>query len=442
MDTNRMLRFIDLFAGTGGMRLALEQAALSFGLDTECVFSSEIDKKACQSYELNFLENPYSDIKQIDETALPDFELLLAGFPCQPFSYAGKQEGFCDKRGTLFFDIERILKHKKPRLFCLENVRGLITHDKGRTLSAILNSLQNLGYDVQYLLLNSTNFNVPQNRVRLFILGVYNQPLKITLCSDLGLPDTHGYSAKTRQTSLFTDNSQPKTVNAILEDVVDVKYTCQTEFVDKLRRVVGSDFSKLNGYRLIDYRGGKSLHSWELGLKGYCSEREILFMNLLISNRRKKIFGVDKDGKKLTQAQIISFYPWDDFEEVTQSLVSKGYLSLVNGEYNPVCGNMSFEVFKFLDPDGVAITLTASDANRLGIVQNNIPRRLTPRECARLQGFPDTYKLLADDAAVYKQLGNAVTVPVVKEVLLDLLTHNYTTSRLHYCHPTLQQLAV
>ena len=147
-------------------------------------------------------------------------------------------------------------------------------------------------------------------------------------------------------------------------------------------------------------------------------------MNLLISNRRKKIFGTHKDGKSLSKEQIETFYKDNNFDDITNSLIQKGYLSLKDGLYNPVCGNMSFEVFKFLDPDSVSITLTASDSNRLGIYHNNVLRRITPRECARIQGYPDSYKLLNDDNAVYKQMGNGVSVPVIKAVTTDFLLNN------------------
>ncbi|WP_083502977.1 DNA (cytosine-5-)-methyltransferase [Bathymodiolus septemdierum thioautotrophic gill symbiont] len=420
-----MIKFIDLFAGTGGIRLAMEQACLESGIKTECVFSSEIDKNACASYELNFGVNPYSDIREVNE--LPDFNFLLAGFPCQSFSYAGKRKGFGDTRGTLFFDVERILNQKKPDYFLLENVRGLITHDKGRTYQTIKEKLEAIGYSVDYLLLNSSNYDVPQNRVRIYILGVMNKELNLTLNSDLGAADTHKFKLNTEnlQTSLFEEEERkPKVVKDILEENPNSKYTCSPDFTSKLKKVVRSDFTQLNGYRLIDYRGGKSLHSWELGVKGICTPNEINFMNLLISNRRKKIFGTHQDGKRLTREQIETFYHVKDFNSVTSSLINKGYLSCYDGQYNPVCGNMSFEVFKFLDPDGISITLTASDSNRLGIVQNNIARRITPRECARLQGYPDTYKLLDNDSAVYKQMGNGVSVPVVKSVLLDFIEHN------------------
>lgn len=421
-----LVRFIDLFAGTGGIRLAFEQACDDYGIKSECVYSSEIDKQACQSYELNFGTNPYSDITEVDD--FPDFEFLLAGFPCQAFSYAGKRKGFGDTRGTLFFDVERIIKKKRPTYFLLENVRGLVTHDKGRTFKTIKDSLEDLGYSVDYLLLNSSNFDVPQNRVRIYILGVLDRQIKLTLNSDLGAADTHKFKRKSQyiQSSLFSEETaKVATVKDILESEPDIKFRCSEDFIKKLKKVVGDDFTHLHGYRLIDYRGGKSLHSWELGVKGDCTPQEIDFMNLLIANRRKKIFGTHQDGKSLTKEQIQTFYHENNFDKVTKSLIEKGYLSCYEEKYNPVCGNMSFEVFKFLDPDGISITLTASDANRLGVVQDNIPRRITPRECARLQGYPDSYKLLDNDNAVYKQMGNGVSVPVVKAVLSDFIEHNF-----------------
>lgn len=423
-----MIRFVDLFAGTGGIRLGFEQACAELSLATECVLSSEIDAKACASYALNFGEQPCGDIRQI--TTLPDFDFLLAGFPCQAFSYAGKREGFGDTRGTLFFEVERILRLKKPKYFFLENVRGLTSHDKGRTFKTIIHSLQDLGYEVDYFLLNSSQFDVPQNRVRIYIVGLLGEQPRTSFTDMLGAPDTHAHKEQYQtatQPSLFDQFAPPKmkTVSDVLEESPAVKYLCTPDFTRRLARVVDGNFEQLHGVRLIDFRGGNSIHSWELGLKGDCTAEEVRFMNLLISNRRKKKFGTHQDGKSLTKAQILTFYPYDDFDDVVDSLLQKGYLSRKNDRYNPVSGNMSFEVFKFLDPNGISITLTASDANRLGVVQNNMPRRLTPRECARLQGYPDSYQLLEDDTAVYKQMGNAVSVPVVQAVLLDFLRQNY-----------------
>ena len=417
-----MIKFIDLFAGTGGIRIGFEQACEKFNLKTECVFSSEIDKNACASYEMNFGHNPFSDVTKVEQ--LPSFDFMLAGFPCQSFSYAGKRRGFGETRGTLFFEVERLLSKYKPKGFLLENVRGLTTHDEGRTFETIIHSLKNLGYSVNYFLLNSSNFGVPQNRVRIYILGTLNEEIKMTLQSDVGASDSHKFKELNGQTSLFSEPKIIKVVKDILEENVPKKYDCTENFVSKLKKVIGKDLSKLNGYRLIDYRGGQAIHSWELGIKGECTKAEIEFLNLLIGNRRKKTFGTHQDGKSLTLEQIKTFYKKDDLEEILNSLIEKKYLSAYENKYNPVAGNMSFEVFKFLDPESISITLTASDTNRLGIVQNGKARKLTPRECARLQGFPDTYKLLDNDNAVYKQMGNAVSVPVIEAVITDLITHN------------------
>lgn len=160
------MKFIDLFAGIGGFRIALENN------NQECVFSSEIDKFCRQVYEENFGVLPSGDITKIDSKDIPDFDILAAGFPCQPFSYAGKLEGFKDKtRGTLFFDIVRILEDKHPKMFLLENVKGLKSHDGGKTMKTIISSLQNLGYTVYWTILNSHDFGVPQVRERWYCVG-------------------------------------------------------------------------------------------------------------------------------------------------------------------------------------------------------------------------------------------------------------------------------
>lgn len=417
-----MIRFVDLFAGIGGIRIGVESALKKRGIDYSCVMSSEIDEKACETYQLNFGEHPEGDIKQITE--VQPFDLLLAGFPCQPFSYAGKRMGFGDTRGTLFFEVERLLEAYEPKAFLLENVRGLYTHDKGRTFSTIMEKLHGLGYETYDLLLNSSDFGVPQNRVRLYILGIKGTEPKMTLTTHLGAVDSHSFKRNNEQMELFPTAHERKTVGDILENQVDPKYYCSEQFEGQLRSVIGDDLSKLHGYRLIDYRGGQSLHSWELGKKGKCTQAEINFMNLLIQNRRRPEFGREQDGKKLTLEQIKTFYHDDDIEDVIESLLKKKYLKVENGKYNPVCGNMSFEIFKFLDPNSISITLTSSDSNRLGVIQNNRARHITPRECARLQGFPDSFIVNPADQFAYKQFGNSVSVPVIEAVFSDFLEQN------------------
>ena len=177
------IRIIDLFAGVGGIRLGFQQAAKMFGISTKCVLSSEIDKWACMTYEKNYGENPYCDVTKIDEKEILDFDVCLAGFPCQAFSIAGKRGGFEDTRGTLFFDVARIIKEKKPKAFLLENVKGLLNHRSGKTLETIINTLEDdLGYTTYYKVLNAKDYGLAQNRERIYIVGFreggsgYNYP--------------------------------------------------------------------------------------------------------------------------------------------------------------------------------------------------------------------------------------------------------------------------
>jgi len=178
------MRFVDLFSGMGGFRFALES------FDIDCVFSADFDRHACSTYEKNFGEFPFADISALDEKQVPTHDILTAGFPCQPFSVAGYRRGFDDTRGTLFFDVLRILRHHTPEVFILENVKGLLNHDGGQTFTTILNSLaeeingvpnsdkslDNLGYSVFWKLLNAKDFGVPQNRERVFIVGFKKRP--------------------------------------------------------------------------------------------------------------------------------------------------------------------------------------------------------------------------------------------------------------------------
>jgi len=304
----------------------------------------------------------------------------------------------------------------------LENVRGLTTHDQGRTFSTILEKLEALDYGVSYLILNSSNFGVPQNRVRVYILGWDKSRPKLSLQSDLGAADSHQYKTIFQQNSLF-DSPMRRVVADILEDAPDPRYNCSPDFVRRLLKQVGGDASRLHGVRLIDHRNGNSIHSWELGIKGECAPLEIDFMNALIENRRKKVFGTHQDGKKLNIEEIKTFFDHPQLEEIMRALQNKGYLKDHAGRFNPVSGNMSFEVFKFLDPQSISITLVTSDAHKLGVVHNGRVRRITPRECARLQGFPDSFVCHSSDTHAYRQFGNSVSVPVVSAVLTDMFSY-------------------
>ena len=166
-----MLKFIDLFAGIGGIRIPFDE------MGYECVFSSEWDEKACKTYQANFGDTPHGDITKISAEDIPSFDICLAGFPCQAFSIMGKMQGFADTRGTMFFEIERILSYHKPKAILLENVKQLVTHDKGRTFKVILERLDKLGYHVKYQVLNALDFGLPQKRERVIIVGFRDKNL-------------------------------------------------------------------------------------------------------------------------------------------------------------------------------------------------------------------------------------------------------------------------
>ena len=416
-----MIRFVDLFAGIGGIRLGFEQAMGEMGLGCECVLSSEIDAHAQETYRLNYGEKPQGDIYKIQN--FPDFDFLLAGFPCQPFSYAGKQKGFGDTRGTLFFEIERLLATHQPQGFLLENVRGLTTHDGGRTLKTIVEKLEGLGYGVTCLLLNSSDLNVPQNRVRVYIAGIKGTQPTMSLQSSRGATDSHQYKRQRHAKNLF-DAQNTLVVRDILEPNPPASYDCSPLFQQRMQAVLKQKNLPIHGVRLIDFRNGNSIHSWELGIKGECAREEVEFMNALIANRRKKIFGSHQDGKSLSRAQVESFFKHPKLTQIIKSLLQKRYLRERDGLFNPVSGNMSFEVFKFLDPDSISITLVTSDAHKLGVMHRGRMRHITPRECARIQGYPDTFQHHPIDVHAYRQFGNSVSVPVVKAVVADLFANS------------------
>ena len=302
--TKPSFTFIDLFAGSGGTRLAFEKAG------GECVFSSEWNKFSQQTYEKNFGEIPDGDITKIKASGVPDHDILVGGFPCQPFSIAGvsskkhlgRPHGFKDlTQGTLFFDIARIIKAKKPKAFLLENVKNLQSHDKQRTFKVILKVLrEKLGYDVHYKVIDASNV-VPQHRERIFIVG-FNTSMQFEF------PELA--------------NKRPKLAD-ILEKKVDRKYTLTDGTWNSLQRHMQKHRAKGNGF-------------------GY---------NI-----------ADKNGIAMT----LSARYYKDGAEI-------------------------------LIPQGA----------------NKNPRRLTPRECARLMGFPEKFKIPVSDSQAYRQFGNAVVVPVV-----------------------------
>ncbi len=426
-----VLRFVDLFAGIGGLRVGLEAAARQNGLEPRCLFTSEIKWAAREILQQNHPhEVIHGDIREVDAAALPDFDFLLAGFPCQAFSAAGKRDGFLDTRGTLFFEVERILAAKRPSAFLLENVEGLVKHDReasdapiGRTLATILARLQAAGYKVTWRVLNARNFGLPQDRKRIYIAG-----------TRVGYPDLADFP----RTEV--------TLGSILEQGLPLS---QTRFIAAL--LSRYSLEELAGKSLKDKRGGaNNIHSWDLELKGAVSDRQKELLNRIFKERRKKKWAQEygirwMDGMPLTESQIQTFFPADDLPALLEDLVQKGYLKreypkqeiveTANGllrrrreqdpslplGYNIVTGKLSFEVNKILAADDIAPTLVATDMEKLYVVDGVGLRPLSLREGLRLFGFPESFRFDTSLRAGYDLLGNTVAVPVVKAVCERIL---------------------
>lgn len=311
------IKFIDLFAGIGAFRMALE----SFG--AKCVFSSEWNKEAQKIYKANYGETPSGDITKIKESDIPKHEILCAGFPCQPFSISGKQKGFEDTRGTLFFDIARIVKHHNPYIILLENVKNFASHNGGKTLGVVTNTLNDLGYHVYHSILNAADFNIPQKRERIFFVCFkkemnildFNFPNPITLQNhlcDFLLPDS-----ETKENVVYRDD-------VIFKDNVVEHYT----------------------------------------------------------NTSLRVGIINKGGQ---------------------------------GE-------------RIYSTKGVAITLSAYGGGAgaktgLYLVNNKI-RRLAPRECARIMGFPDDFIIAKNKNVAYTQFGNSIVIDVLQHLLLKIVEHS------------------
>ena len=416
----KTLSCIDLFAGMGGLRKGFEIASASKGYDSKCVFTSEIKPHAIKILQQNFPSSKiYGDITQISSESIPDFEILLAGFPCQAFSSAGKRLGFSDTRGTLFFDVERILREKEPFGFVLENVEGLVTHDKeskqdkiGRTLSIILESLNNLNYKVSWNVLDARSFGVPQERKRVYIVGTKKKAPNI-----VDFEDSHSHT----------------TLNSVLESGLP---HCESRFIDLLLGHYAID--DLCGRAIKDKRGGNNnIHSWDIGLKGMvsCEQKELL--NMILRERRKKKWAEDygiewMDGMPLTIDHIKTFYNHENLEYMLDDLVGKKYLIKEHPKrkvdnkriqdktlpvgYNIVAGKMSFEISKILDPNSSAPTLVAMDMQHLFVVDSGGLRKLSLKEGLRLFGYPDDYRFEINQELAYDLLGNTVVVPVITAV--------------------------
>ncbi len=314
-------KFIDLFAGIGGFHYALK----SFG--AECVFASEIDKKASATYYLNHNMIPQGDITKIDEKDIPSHDILCGGFPCQAFSISGKQKGFEDTRGTLFFDIARIVNHHRPRIVFLENVKNLTRHDSGKTLNVVLNTLNDMNYDVHYKVLNTSKFGLPQNRERVYIVA-FNKTYYSN--SDFVFPVSN-------RTSCLNDILEKDPVDGKIIDRDDVQF-----------------------------------------YKNYTPQRNI-FGEIDLPNKPIQIGKVNKGG----QGERI---------------------------YHPI---------------GHSITLSAYGGGvgaKTGLYKiDGKIRKLSPRECARLQGYPETFIFPKSIPEAHKQFGNSVSINVLQYIIKEII---------------------
>lgn len=343
--------FSDLFCGIGGFRLALENKG------GKCVFSCEIDKFAKQTYKANFNEIPSGDITKINEKDISTHDILVGGFPCQSFSIAGKRKGFDDTRGTLFFDILRILKKTKPKAFILENVDGLLSHDNGKTFNIILESLaktingqeslfktDNLDYHIFWKILNAKDYGVPQNRKRVFIIG-FKEFVNFKFPSPI-----------------FLKNK----LKDILETEVHEKYYLSEKAIK-----------------------GVLNHAAKHQLKGNGFQPNFVNKYTLFSNT----------------------IPARYYKDGSNCLIIESKKSSQGMRINSI--------------DNYSVTLSSNGGGRgaktgLYSIGDKV-RRLTPRECARLMGLPDSFKIVCSDSQSYKQFGNGVVVPVVEAILKNLL---------------------
>ena len=411
------IKYIDLFCGLGGIRIGFEQALKDMGLKGKCVFSSDIKPAAIAAYKNYFGEDAKCDITKIKLSSLPNFDFLLAGFPCQAFSQAGLGLGFRDTRGTLFFDIAKILMEKKPKGFVLENVEGLVSHDKGKTFKVIKNTLEELGYSVETKVLNGKDFGLAQSRNRIYFIGYRDGKVKPL------------------------DNFEK--IHVQLKDIIDNDTPpIDTDFTRKL--LSHYPVEELYGKAIKDKRGGENnIHSWDIGIKGDVTEEQKELLDLLLRQRRNKkwadLIGIRwMDGMPLTEDMIRTFYKSEKLHELLVDLVEKGYLAyeypkqLVGNKrvpdttlekgYNIVTGKLSFEFTKVLSPYEVTPTLVATDVQKLAVPVKEGIRSLTVKEGLRLFGFPDDYSL--DDFKkneAFDLLGNTVCIPVIKAVSLKLL---------------------
>jgi len=375
------MKFIDLFCGIGGFHLVCQG---------DCVLASDIDKNAIHTYEQNFKVKVSGDIRQIKSEDVPHHDILFAGFPCQAFSKAGNQNGFLDSRGTLFFEIERILRHKKPKYIMLENVRNIVSHDDGKTWKVITSILKDVGYRITDtpILVSPDQFGTPQLRPRVVIAGLYdpeniNTPITITL-----------------------NKIKTKSIYDILDEKVDAKYYIsaeECEIIEMWDEFYQGIKEKTIGFPVwADYFKVGDVPGIPKWKKDFINKNQNLYNN-------NKIF-IDSWLDKYNNLQSINpsmrKFEWQASENI--SSVWEGLIQF--------------------RPSGVRVKKPNCFPALVAMVQipvvGKYKRRLTPRECARLQDFPESFIINENDQKAYKQFGNSVNVKVMKAIYEKLLECN------------------
>lgn len=331
MDLNKKkLKFIDLFCGIGGFRFAAERNGL------ECVFSCDIDPFARKTYESNFNESPVEDIYQVDPKNIQSFDILFAGFPRQSFSYSGKGLGFNDSRGTLFYETLRIIQAKEPQAFLLENVKGLVSHDKGKTLRIIEEELKFAGYNISWQILNSADFGLAQKRERWYCVG-FREKCKFEF------PKPSGRQVR---------------IEDILVHETDKSLAISAKWISRIKRHFNSPKVRV---KHVDF--DKNSNRGRYGVYSY-----------------------------LKPDNTIRFHMGD----YKKTQIQEGF---------------------FASKKSISPTVIANRVPQLW----DLKRKLSVRECARLQGFPDSFKFPCAAGQSYKQIGNSISVPVVESIIANML---------------------
>lgn len=411
-----MIKYIDLCSGIGGFRVALESMD---NIESKCVLSADIKQDAIDTYNLNFNENnKVTDIYNLKNEDIESFDLLCAGFPCQPFSSAGQKKGFSDKRGGMIFKIIDICKYHKPSFVLLENVYNLMALENGNCIKKIKQLFEDIGYMVNFKKLNSCDFGCPQSRERVYIV-----------CTKDKIFD-------------FENINYKENVNlSTIIDYSNNKTNLNPEFCEKILELHKE--SPIFGCKIGDKRGGKNnIHSWDIGFNGKLNKDEKELINKIMLNRRKKHWAEKKkivwmDGMPLTYEEITTFYKHNDLKKMLDNLVALKYLrlekpkDLVDGKrvykeelpegYNICKGKLSFPISKILDPNDISPTLTATDSHKLAVIINDSTiRNISSMEMKKICGFPDSF-LIPEHVNYGDLFGNMATPPVIKEIFEILL---------------------